>query len=247
MVVDLERYEDRVIVFIDILGFREHIKRTTIDQSHFKNLRDTLNFISTLKTANDGEEDKEVTVFSDSIVISYPVKLPGSVFWLLLDIIHIQLEMARKGILMRGGVAVGQLCHIDKIVYGPAMVEAFELENKTAIYPRVIISEQVFRTAIQYPGNSPMEDLELIGDLVKQDLDGLWYVDFLRQREEVDYEYDYFKALHTVKKLIEDEIKLNETKTDVRMKYEWLKSYFNQVADELPEDLELYIANGEGN
>ncbi|PDZ55088.1 hypothetical protein CON15_23105 [Bacillus cereus] len=60
---------------------------------------------------------------------------------LLLVVVHIQLEMMRKGILMRGGLAVGLLCHNDNIVYGPAMVEAYELESKLAIYPRVVVKE----------------------------------------------------------------------------------------------------------
>ena len=52
--------------------------------------------------------------------------------------------MMSKGILLRGGITVGQLCHKDNIVYGPAMVEAYELESKSAIYPRVIVSEKFY-------------------------------------------------------------------------------------------------------
>jgi hypothetical protein len=244
MAVDLEQYKNRVIVFIDILGFREQVKQTTSDSEQFINLRDTLNYISELKAYNDKSEKelgREITVFSDSIVISYPSEMPGSVFWLLLDVVHIQLDMMQKGILMRGGITVGELCHNDNIVYGPAMVEAYDLETKVAIYPRVVISEKVFETAKQYPQNSPEEDMEWIDGLRKQDWDGQWYVDFLRQHQEVEYEYDYFTALHTIKALILGEIAKNQSKPSVRMKYQWLKNYYNEAVKGFKEDLGLYI------
>ncbi|CAG7611045.1 hypothetical protein PAESOLCIP111_01324 [Paenibacillus solanacearum] len=245
MTVELEQYEERVVVFIDILGFREHIKKSVNDAEYFVKLRDTLNIISELKDESDDETRRQITVFSDSIVISYPVQLPGAVFGCLLDVVHIQLEMMRMGILMRGGIAVGQLCHNDNIVYGPAMVEAYELESKAAIYPRVIVSPKVFEAALQNPENTPEEDLEYIDGLRLKDWDGNWYVDFLRQRQEVDYEIDYYRALLTIKSVIISEIEKNQQKADVLMKYQWLKNYYNEVAEELPEDLELFIEENE--
>ena len=230
MVIELEQYEERVIVFIDILGFREHVKRTVTEPDYFLKLRNVLNFISGLKSDKlDKEIGKEVTVFSDSIVISYPAQLSGSVFWLLLDVVHLQMDMMANGVLVRGGVTVGQLCHNDSIVYGPAMVEAYELESKAAIYPRVVINNKIFETAVMYPHNSPEEDLEYILDLCDQDRDGLWYVDFLRQQQEVEYEYDFAKALITIKKIIINEIEKNKSKPNVWMKYQWLKNYYNEV------------------
>lgn len=244
MSVELEEYEERVIVFIDILGFREHIKETMNDPNYFIRLRDTLNFISELKTINDKGEKrigKEITVFSDSIVISYPAQYPGTVFWLLLDVVHIQLEMMRKGILIRGGLTVGKLCHNDNIVYGPAMVAAYELESKTAIYPRVVVNEEVFTTAVMYPYNPPEMELEYVQDLCEQDWDDQWYVDFLRQDQEFEYQYDYLKALRIIKEVILKELKQNKPKPNVRMKYQWLKNYFNEVVEEFQFEHDLYI------
>lgn len=179
MVVELEQYEKRIIVFIDILGFREHIKKTIEDKVSFTNLKDALNYISQIGSVINNElyeeHDKEITVFSDSIVISYPVANPNNVFSLLMDVVYIQLDMICRGILLRGGIATGELCHKNTIVYGPAMVEAYELESKSAIYPRVIISKDVF-TIISKINNST--DLEIVNSLIKRDRDGQWYVDF---------------------------------------------------------------------
>jgi hypothetical protein len=239
MTVELEQYENRVIVFIDILGFREQVKQTTTDPRHFINLRNTLNFISDLKSHNDKTEKelgREITVFSDSIVISYPVEMLGSVFWLLLDVVHIQLDMMQKGILMRGGITFGQLCHNDNIVFGPAMVDAYDLESKVAIYPRVVVNEKLFQLAGEHSHNSPEEEVKSVLELCKKDWDGQWYVDFLRQHQEVNTEQQYLEAIKIIKGVIESEIEKNQAKPSIKMKYQWLQRYFNEVVSELLPD-----------
>jgi len=44
---------------------------------------------------------------------------------------------------MRGGITIGKLIHEENgALFGPAMNEAYLLESKCAIYPRVVISEK---------------------------------------------------------------------------------------------------------
>lgn len=240
MAIENEQYEERVVVFIDILGFRAHINLSVNDPEYFIKMRDVLNYISTYQKSNylDGfgaEKDigKQVTVFSDSVVISYPVKLPGSVFYLLMDIIHLQLDMLKNGILFRGGVTVGKLCHDDNIVYGPAMNEAYELESKVAVYPRVIVSEEAIRKGIQYPLNPPKQELEYIASLLKKDFDEQYYIDFMSQWQELDDEEIYFDALSKVKAVIEKALIETKKVPNVHVKYQWLKRYYNSVLDML--------------
>jgi hypothetical protein len=49
------------------------------------------------------------------------------------------------GFLIRGGVTIGNLYHAQGIVFGPAMVEAYELESRTAVYPRIVVSHTIMR------------------------------------------------------------------------------------------------------
>lgn len=71
----LENYEDRVVAFIDILGFREIINRTINNPTLTEKVQRVLVRISDVKKDNDHgtlsqkELGKEVSVFSDSIVI----------------------------------------------------------------------------------------------------------------------------------------------------------------------------------
>ncbi|WP_026828213.1 hypothetical protein [Exiguobacterium artemiae] len=243
--IEQEEYGERFIVFIDILGFREHINKTVQDSEYFIKLKDTLNFIADLKKENDAEKErmgKEITVFSDSIVISYPVEQKGSAFFLILDVVHIQLDMMQKGILMRGGLTVGKLCHNDNIVYGPAMIKAYELETNVAIYPRVVVSQNILEIAAinASPQHTPKEELQWVMSMLDIDRDGQFYVDFLSQGQEANDHATYIDALYNIRKLIVDELS-DDPRPPVRMKYEWLKSRFNTIVENVLKETDLII------
>ena len=71
-------YEERYIAFIDILGFKNIVTNTFNFPEEFNRLDQTLSYLESLKRKNyhDPWGNKwmgmEFTMFSDSIVISYP-------------------------------------------------------------------------------------------------------------------------------------------------------------------------------
>lgn len=94
----------------------------------------------------DKHFDLVVTQFSDSFVISAPANNPAScnLLFRALRLINVQFFFG-LGMLMRGGVSVGKLVHKrGGALFGPAMNEAYAIESKAAIYPRVVVSDQVF-------------------------------------------------------------------------------------------------------
>lgn len=96
--------------------------------------------------AMDKQFDLVVTQFSDSFVISAPANNPASCNLLLkaLRLINVQFFFG-LGMLMRGGISMGELVHKrGGALFGPAMNEAYAIESKFAIYPRVVVSDQVF-------------------------------------------------------------------------------------------------------
>lgn len=46
------------------------------------------------------------------------------------------------GWLVRGGITIGDFYIDDMFVWGAALVKAYELEEKIAVYPRVILDEK---------------------------------------------------------------------------------------------------------
>ena len=153
--MDKNVYSKRIVTFIDVLGFKNHIDKSIGNNNYAQHLLSVMKRIANIKDENDNgilsqkELGKEVTVFSDCIVISYPLENEGSLFFILLDIIHIQLDLYFAKIVIRGGVTIGDLYHDDNIVFGPAMVEAYRLESKVAKYPRIIIEKDVLIEGIE--------------------------------------------------------------------------------------------------
>jgi hypothetical protein len=110
------------------------------------------------------QADLEVSVFSDCIVISKPGRDIRSVIHTLL---HLQAQMLRLGILLRGGISAGRTVHKEGLLYGEGVLAAYHLESQVVVYPRIVIDTELlrhvpigFRTAF-----------------LRQDTDDLWFVD----------------------------------------------------------------------
>ncbi len=113
-----------------------------------------------------------------------------------------------EGIMIRGGVTIGDLYHRNNIVYGPAMIEAYRLESKCAIYPRIIMSEDMLVIGIMKTlpeQNTLEEEIDYVDCLIRKACDGYYYLDFLGKYEEFDCGYDYYNFLKITKKIIEEQ------------------------------------------
>lgn len=238
--INIEYYTEKVVAFVDILGFRTHVEESIVDSNKAYNLHEALKSILNWQVENESNETfglkdigREITVFSDSIVISYPLDYKGGLFHILLDLAHLQIQLMSYSILLRGGISIGKVYHDGRIVYGPAMIDAYELESKKAIYPRIIITEEslgrgIIRTLP--PQNSLEEECKFIGGLVKKDIDGYYFLDILRQDSELsDSGGEYYLWLLEVRKLIIEQLEINKGNPRILDKYNWLVKYFNEV------------------
>lgn len=243
-------YTKKLIAFIDILGFREKIKETEDSMDLRFEILQKLKSIFEFKRENDEESlslrelGKEVTIFSDSIVISYPLDFGGGLFFILMNIIHIQIDLLFKGIIFRGGLAIGDVYHDGSIVFGPGMVSAYDLESKFAKFPRIILSEQTILEAMKYKStsNSYEQEREYINDLVKKDIDDFYFVDFLKQYQELDENEYYYIMIKKIKGMIELEM-AKPLEASVLKKYKWLKNYYNETVRNMNLSKEYYIVS----
>jgi len=72
-------------------------------------------------------ESRQVTQFSDSIVISFEISdEPLEFKYLLGELLHLTYELLKSEILIRGGISYGSLIHTDKVLFqsGVSMVNA---------------------------------------------------------------------------------------------------------------------------
>ncbi len=235
-------YEKRILAFVDIMGFKEKVAQSLDDEKAAKKVHRALKRILQIREDNDRYEkmgfnvsDIRITTFSDSAVISYPLSEgSGNLFGLLLDLIHLQIDLYQYDVLLRGGVTIGDAYHDGDIVYGPAMNKAYLLESKYAKVPRIIIDGGKILQGIRDtcpPYHNFEDEKEYMTSLLRQDSDGFWYLDSLKQFQELDYpELDYYNILWTVRSMIVSN--MNHESKKVRKKYKWLRKYFNHVIKE---------------
>lgn len=94
-----------------------------------------------------------VKIFSDNILLALPTdnddreKNIKSIINLVSNFVH---QAADNNYLIRGAITEGDFFHNDVIVYGKALVEAVEMEEKYAIYPRVIVKKELAELLPQY-------------------------------------------------------------------------------------------------
>jgi hypothetical protein len=139
-------YESRIVAFIDILGWS---KACEVESLRLANAIGVIhavarNYSETIKQkiseASKGLPTRyaeiHVGAMSDSLVISAPASQGYTVFG---PATMACTELLKYGFLTRGGITVGDLHHRENVVFGPALVEAVQLERE-AIYPRLICS-----------------------------------------------------------------------------------------------------------
>ncbi len=196
-------YEKRIVAFLDILGFSTMIEDSKVDTLLRNKIKRATEIIR--ESVNMDETGRIVSTFSDSAVISYPLNKYSSLFYLLNDIIHLQLKLGAIGVMFRGGIAVGDCFHDGSIIFGPAMNEAYRLESEVAKWPRVVISYETLEEGLEStiePNPYGIEyDLEEIKCLLKEDdyqniipelnddkdTSTLLFVDFLSQSQELTH------------------------------------------------------------
>lgn len=144
-------YSKYFVAFLDILGFRNLV---------FSNNQEKLNTYFSLidEITNDLQQiqlkkDIGSITISDSVILSIPMARNGSersldnLRQLFIAIQKIQFQLALKDIWLRGAVSFGDAYFNEKSnqVVGKAYIHAYELEQKIAIYPRVVIDSRLIK------------------------------------------------------------------------------------------------------
>ena len=123
----------------------------------------------------------------------------------------------KNGFLFRGGIAIGRL-YMDSqsnFVWGKALVDAHLLEEKVAIYPRVVLGTP-------FDGENDLSNIPR----VQQDFDGIYFVDYLPAIQKL-----YPSWIEKNKALIKGQFAARKGKAGqerILQKYGWLQRYIAQ-------------------
>lgn len=154
-------HEECIVTYIDILGFKNFVESSASDVTarvgilqaltKYKQEIDNNYSIITVEDEEDTQPSKKFDVrnFSDSVLrfrrLGGEVNIGQAVSHEVVDICLAQASLLEHGVLLRGGMAIGEISFNCKHVYGPALLKAVDLEKRFAIYPRIVADDQIHR------------------------------------------------------------------------------------------------------
>lgn len=235
-------YTVALVTYLDVLGFKEILENRTAYE-----IRKLLDLFRT-ETDPGGSDDENAGVsffnFSDLIVRVTNVLSPnnrkfpyGVVFHEVLDLAHVQARLAYHGVLVRGGVAIGEIVAGEEMIFGPALVRAYALESQMAIYPRIVVDPDVLLAL----GVSPLlrkdthdrkTERKRVLELLRRGDDGVHFVDYLRVVATEDPD-NARRLLSVHRDLIEATAKGRKNLDSTTVKMSWLGSYHNDTVHTL--------------
>ncbi len=131
--------------------------------------------VSTSADISDSIEELNYLHISDSFVF---VCTPKSVISLIELLATIQTRIINEcNFLLRGAITIGDtiIREDGKFIIGPAYIQAFQLQEDDAIYPRIIADKSVIKQLTKQLNKSN----ESINKYLKQDSDKEYFVDYI--------------------------------------------------------------------
>jgi len=92
-------------------------------------------------------------------------------------IIAIQVSLSERMILVRGGLTIDKIYHGKAVVFGPALIKAYEMESNAAIYPRICVDAEIVKRI------NRLENTKLPitrQSCISEDFDGAYFIDYLK-------------------------------------------------------------------
>lgn len=118
--------------------------------------------------------------FSDNVVRSSPADWAGLVS-VSFSVITLALRLLARGVFVRGGLTLGRLHHDESMVFGPALIEAYRIEQGVARVPRVAVSPAASRLLLTDQPSGARAGFDAKA-LIRVDADGVSHLDiFSRQ------------------------------------------------------------------
>jgi len=248
-----------VVVFVDILGYQDMTRRAIRSgdgQGFLRVLRETFSrAFAHLKITEDlwaGEPAPwTVKTFSDNIAIGYPILHRAGEAELAVitrRLGEFQLEMTLGGFFIRGAVAVGDLYMDDQMVFGPALLDAYDAEQRLARDPRIVLTESAMQALRDELKRYPEAGTSWHHDAILCDADAQHFVNYLdgvvAYKREMGYSDRDAMARH--REIITK--RLTEFASDPPrwVKYVWAAGYHNCFCEKSPDfgdDLRVDISD----
>lgn len=149
------QYQRRAVAFLDILGFSQLVEnaddpawRAAIE-GVLETMRDTL--------APNQASNFRLSQFSDCIVLSAPTQ-PYGINLVMTGATTLADNLLQRAVLLRGGIAVGNLIHTDDVMFGPGLLTAYRSDIRGGP-PRISIDETLQQEIASWHNDLGLEAL----------------------------------------------------------------------------------------
>lgn len=200
------------VAFLDILGFKALVDKE-VRSGTGEYLEKLLRCHQKCAEIFKPDPTLSIIQFSDSIVISRPYDASQFIPFVT-SIAEYQRYLLDEQLLCRGGVAVNQHFTNGTFTFSAGLIDAYDVESKSARYPRVVIAPDVID--LIYPNGTPSIEI------VKED-DGLYFIDYIgvtKNRQP--------RLLKNAIRDIVNSLKNSETPS-IREKGIWLANYSDAI------------------
>ncbi|MDP3028487.1 MAG: hypothetical protein Q8O04_03155 [Deltaproteobacteria bacterium] len=233
---------------MDVLGFSNMVRNSVAQntmQDVFEKFHGTFSDIA--RRLGGGKPDPQIgyaidwvaRVFSDNVVFGVPCQLlVGGLYLEMFDTVlslisEAQLSLALHGYFVRGAISEGQLFIDAEMVYGPALLEAYDLERIVARHPRVILSNEIQQYVSDQKYARSKDSLFPLGSpYLLQDSDGNTYLNYLEHiLIGAGSDYVQWGNVDTHRVLIEERLTIHYNEPEYE-KYLWLAQYHNAFCDD---------------
>jgi len=231
-----QRGEVRTVAFVDILGFAEEVRRLARRPAGFPKVvrallggsavatepsgaeNDVLSILASQEGGERYEMDLQFAFFSDCTYVSAR-SVPGGTDKVLSIVLGYARYLLMKGLFVRGGIARGLAAHRGGMVVGPAILAAYSMEQKVAIFPRIVVEDAIASELLLIDdGPNPTATL-------RRGEDGLYFVDVLTT---LGLRADGEVVLKRAGKLIVERLAKRHS-LDIEAKWRWLAAQYNRA------------------
>lgn len=135
------QYKTGYVAFIDILGFCNYIK----EERNPSKINDLLLFGAKVQNLFRAEPELQVALFSDTLIFTSS-SIKGLITMLvgLVSIFFLHI-VKNHHLCFRGVVVYGEYFHQNNMVFGPAIIQAAELEKTVVSFSRIMMTPDIIK------------------------------------------------------------------------------------------------------
>lgn len=153
------------VAYVDILGYKDYFQSSSNDTESFlltieEAIQETFDQIESYypikKRSSEYSIEPQIRIFSDNILICTKCKQKNAdnyiPFLRLVKLMaNLQLMFINNyQLIVRGSIVKGKFYINDRFVFGEAIIDAYEMESKKAVFPRIILHKEEVDKIIKY-------------------------------------------------------------------------------------------------